>query len=168
MQRRSLGDIFNDLSSHTSAARPNEDDIPLMKWHLSLNHMPTKALQKLSKNPKFRKLLSTIKRYKKLTCSGCADGKAHKAPHPRKEHKARPGEILSVDTVGPHDHSHDSNTTLLTIVDATTRYCTSIPKSSRALAKAHIKRIMNECAHLHGTFPRILIADTQRSLLGKI
>lgn len=38
---------------------------------------------------------------------------------------------------------------------------------SRANTKTHIKRILNECMHIHGKYPKLLIADNAREFVGK-
>lgn len=121
-------------------------------------------MKKLSKHPKFRTLLQTIKKFKNLTWSGCADGKAQKAPYSRSQHHLNPGEVLSI--VGPHDPSFNNNSILLTIVDTASRYFISIPTISRSNTKVHIKQTLNQCLHLHGRHPKILIADNKKEFIG--
>lgn len=74
-KEKTLGTLYRELNK-SGIEQPDDEDIPLLNWHIKLNHKPTKALQKISKHPKFRQLLNCIKRYKKLSCFGCADGKA--------------------------------------------------------------------------------------------
>lgn len=129
--------------------------------------MPTKAMHKLSKYPRFRKLLSVIKQFRKMSCSACADGKARMAPHSRIKHNVKPGEKISIDTVGPHETSNDNSNTFLTIVDTATRYFTSIPAVSRAITILHIKRVLYKCLHIHVRYPKVPVADNAKEFVGK-
>lgn len=156
---RRLGSTFDKLETVSDKEQPDNADIPLLNWHLKLNHMPSKALQRLRKHAKFRNLLQSVNRFRNLSFSSCADGKAQKAPHHHSEYAYKPGEKLFIDTVGPHSLSDSRNTTLVTIVDASTRLCISVPTTSRSKTKEHITRILNECQHIHGRYPRVLIAD---------
>lgn len=52
-------------------------------------------------------------------------------------------------------------------MDAATRYCVAIPTALRANTKVHISRTLNECLHLHGRHPRVLIADNAKEFIGK-
>ena len=102
-----------------------------------------------------------------MTCSGCAEGKTHAAPHQRKkEHNYKPGEILSIDTVGPFPISHNRNSTLLTILDAYSRYCISVSDANRSSTKKHIIATITDCVHIHGKPPRILLSDNAKELAG--
>lgn len=55
----------------------------------------------------------------------------------------------------------------LKIFDATSRYYISIPTKSRAKTNTHIKRVLNQCMHLQGRYPNILVADNAKEVVGK-
>lgn len=82
LPEQSLGNVYNEIRKILSSDIPDSDDVPILDWHLKLNHTPKISMQKLSIHPKFRALLQSMKQFKKLSCNVLQKKKRRKPHNP--------------------------------------------------------------------------------------
>ena len=149
-------------------APTQQSDAAFHHWHLVLNHINMRTIQKMAKKSVLPLPEQLQAPPPKISCSGCLQGKLKRSPHPPTKQNVQPGEVIFSDFCGPFSPtSINGNRYFLTMLDTASKFAIVVCTKTREAPIQFLTYVFEWIRNKFGRYPTRWVTDNAKEFLAQ-